>query len=528
MVGVPRRSRACATCKKRKVACDAQSPCGQCVKAKLKCSTPGGFIFVPNEAGSHRTVYKKGLGRGVLDDGEESSSDLPTSSSTKQQQGSTAVPPPARCSRTVDSNGPALPKQMPALKAVRQQLVASFISRSDPTAIATANPHNEASMLHSWYNYLFACSTAHDSLGLSSGALACYTAFFGRRDNDLSLIDASRRLYAESLGRTQRALRRRETALRDETLAACLSLVTYETLECPAEGLKGYWWHSEGCLKLVELRGPAAHREGPGKVLFEEFRLHGTLDAFRRHRPNFLSSPAWMSLSTQNESRSDTQKILDIFLLGPAVLQKADNLALLPLEERFPLMLSMIDDLWDIDDRLSKLESDIKIANQHHLRPIYWEQPAKSEPIGEKDDDAALSHAKTISIHFTSVPLSRIISFLWAIQCMVWPGLVDLYTGIIAMGGSPLIGTRIPSLGHRSKWIELVWKITQSMEYWESTAVEAYGPVRAALQFNVVIDVMKGREGCDGTLRWAEECRERIGRGWLRILRFEEKRPGAG
>ncbi|KAK4498946.1 hypothetical protein PRZ48_009457 [Zasmidium cellare] len=318
MVGVPRRSKSCATCKKRKVA-----------------------------------------GNGTEKEAENVS---PPPSKTEQQGRETALPSPA----PYQAN-PPLPSQIPALQLVRQQLLASFISPSDTTALATLNPHPEASMLHSWYNYLFACSTSPQ---LSSGALACYTAFLGRRDNDPSLLSLSRRFYAESLSNTQKALQCRETALRDETLAACLSLVTYETLGCPTEGLRGYWWHSQGCLRLVDLRGPGAHRRGSGRVLFEEFRLHGTLGAFRRHRPNFLSSPAWMALSTQNESRSDTQKLLDIFVLGPEVLQKADRLALLPPKEQFPLMLSMIDDLWDIDDRLTKLKKEVETANEHHLRPM--------------------------------------------------------------------------------------------------------------------------------------------------------------
>lgn len=512
--------------------CDLQQPCGQCVKGRLQCTKSGGFIFVQNEAGSHKTVYKKSLnqaGSGKATILSAQTAPSPSSSTSPSNGKDLARRPMA----------PLLPKQIPVLALIRQQLIATLISRS--TSNDPLNPHPEASMLHSWYTHLFALSSSSSSLPL--GPLACYTAFYGRRDNNPSLISVSRRLYAASLGETQRALWRRGTALRDETLAACLSLVTYETLECPEEGMKGYWWHSEGCLRLVELRGPAAHREGLGRVLFEEFRLHGvswfssldlmlewvltdcfvqTLNAFRRHRPNYLSSPGWMTLPFQGQPRDDTQRLLDIFLMGPEVLQKADRISIVSAEERFSLMLNIFDDLWAIDHRLQEFEQEIKVANEHHLSPIYWEQPSLNAPVPAEDDDE-LSNAQNISIHFSSVPVARIITFLWAIQSMVWPVLVDLYIGIVAMGGSQLIGTRIQDLGHRVRWIELVWKVCQSMEYWRSPAALAFGPVRAALQFNVVIDVLKPREGYEGTLRWAEECRDAIGKGWLRILRYNDQ-----
>lgn len=226
-----------------------------------------------------------------------------------------------------------------------------------------------------------------------------------------------------------------------------------------------------------------------------------------------------MTLPFQEADKSDSQKLLDIFLLGPEVLRKADQIDLVQQEQVFPLMLNIIDDLWAIDHKLRDFEQEIRAAHTSP-QPMYWEQPSLAGSI--PGHDAGLSNAQGVSVHFSSVPVARILTFLWAIQSMVWPGLVDLYTGITSLGGSQLIGTRIPELGHRIRWIELVWKVCQSMEYWQSPAALASGPVRAALQFNIVIDVVKHQEGCERTLRWAEECREAIGKGWLRILKYNE------
>lgn len=50
-------------------------------------------------------------------------------------------------------------------------------------------------------------------------------------------------------------------------------LTLYEGIECPAMNLQGWVSHVNGCSKLIELRGPEAHRSALGHELFLAFRL---------------------------------------------------------------------------------------------------------------------------------------------------------------------------------------------------------------------------------------------------------------
>lgn len=104
-------------------------------------------------------------------------------------------------------------------------------------------------------------------------ALACYTLWRGRQDDNASMIDASRQLYVHGLVSTQRALADVRLAKQDTTLAACHALGLYEALECPNGNATAYQWHRAACCELVRLRGAKAHREGLAHHLFVNVRI---------------------------------------------------------------------------------------------------------------------------------------------------------------------------------------------------------------------------------------------------------------
>jgi hypothetical protein len=111
--------------------------------------------------------------------------------------------------------------------------------------------------------------------GLNSAPLACYAVWRGREDDNPAMIDASRQLYLRALQETQKALSSPEAACTDATLASCNALGLYEALECPDGTELGYRWHRSACCRLLQLRGPAAHRTGFAHVLFLAIRTFG-------------------------------------------------------------------------------------------------------------------------------------------------------------------------------------------------------------------------------------------------------------
>lgn len=181
-----------------------------------------------------------------------------------------------------------LPRQLSSPTANQQQLLSTITSRQEP------DHQDGASTLQTWSSSFTA--SAKSPHGLTSATLAYFTAFLGRRDGDNTPVSASQPLYASGLTETHRAFKQPSTALSDEVLAACFALVTFEILECPESGPKAYYWHMKGCLKLIEMRGPRAHQHGLAHDLFLELRLHGALEAYKSQAPNFICSPAWMTL----------------------------------------------------------------------------------------------------------------------------------------------------------------------------------------------------------------------------------------
>jgi hypothetical protein len=106
---------------------------------------------------------------------------------------------------------------------------------------------------------------------------ALCTLRLGRADDPVNntLLHSSRQLYGRAIHSMYRVLSDPTVALTDETLAACVTLAMYELFECTTNGRSGYDSHYEGCARLVQLRGPKAHKSGLGHSSFCAFRTMG-------------------------------------------------------------------------------------------------------------------------------------------------------------------------------------------------------------------------------------------------------------
>lgn len=160
--------------------------------------------------------------------------------------------------------------------AYRKQLVNAFICSHVP--LHQLGPVDEKPWL------LLLPDLPVPTAALETSTLAIATAKLGRLNHDEVLVKESLRLYTKGLRELQLALWNPELMHKDETLAACMVLGMYELVECPAGDKTGYISHYNGCDRLVELRGPDAHREGLGHQLFLTFRVQG-VSHFQRPRP---------------------------------------------------------------------------------------------------------------------------------------------------------------------------------------------------------------------------------------------------
>jgi len=163
-------------------------------------------------------------------------------------------------------------KTIPPYLAYRQQLLSNFLISFKLLADFSMQGYGASQdKPGAWLCLLPELAPRARALELSS--LAVCTAKLGRLYNDPMLVRESLRFYVQGLPELRKALRNPTLMLKDETLAACMLLQWYEGIECPAKNLRGWISHVNGCSKLIELRGPEAHRSALGHELFLAFRL---------------------------------------------------------------------------------------------------------------------------------------------------------------------------------------------------------------------------------------------------------------
>lgn len=264
MVGVPGRSKGCHACRKQKIACSQERPeCFICRKVGRVC--PGyqrDRIFVnltPPKSDAEATVkQQRYLASSKQPSRPENRSENPQVNVEEHNCTSTSI----QVSR---STAPVLQRSL-TIGAYRNQLLGAFLSRYE----ARSRPSESFAESH-WLTAVPARPAL--SRALDVAAVAFCTAKLGRVARDTGLVTESLSLYSCGLRELQRALFDPSQMYSDDTLGACILLAMYEAFECPSRNQKGYLSHVAGCARLIHLRGPEAHAEGLGHLIFKSFRF---------------------------------------------------------------------------------------------------------------------------------------------------------------------------------------------------------------------------------------------------------------
>ena len=225
------------------------------MRSRRTCSFPQKHIFVLNDQGTHKTIYRK---RPARPEAAQAGTDPERSNESVQKE---PVYP-----KTNEMSVEIVTRPFGTLTALKQQLLAGACA-GGPT-FSTEHYYGRPGTLS-------ASAFADSAYALSSAPLACYSSWLGRRERNPYLVQASQRLYVHGLKEVQEAVNDPKTALRDETFSACLSLIVYEALECPDRSQRGYDMHVDGCSRLVQLRGASLHQEGASHATFCAFRFIG-------------------------------------------------------------------------------------------------------------------------------------------------------------------------------------------------------------------------------------------------------------
>lgn len=476
--------------------CDFREPvCGPCGKSKRSCGYPKKHIFVLNDEGSHKTVYRK-----------PADTSKPVKSHTNPTKNRTSLEISSNFDIFSDTaTWQLIPRAVGAYAALKQQLLSDAYSKSIVQL-------GVQSIRSPWTLTLSAFAGSIHAL--NAGPLSCYTAWVGRQGRDPLLLEVSRRLYVEGLREVQGAVNDPVNALRDETLGACLALIVYEALECPDRSRSGYSFHVEGCSKLVKIRGASMHRDGVAHTLFCAFRNFGITKALEKHRSTYLASPAWTTLPWQIHPKSWYDRLLDLLALGPDILEKGDRLAHNAPHLFFPAVIEMIEELRAVDNKLQNFYVELLGSSTEDL---YWEASAALT--------TSYADESGIALHFPDLETARVLTLYWAALSMVWAGMADLYTIVERLSSNSAVGDSVKQVLRGialepKHWLEPARKVCQSVEYCHSQGVPGVGPLMIAVPLDMVLSNMKNRPGCAKEYQEAMEVRKEISEKWLHLLEF--------
>ena len=190
MVGIPGKSKGCHTCRRRKIGCDLQQPnCGRCIKSGRKCEGYSrGLVFL------NRT--ERGLERRARLEEVLPHVDL------KQPFNLTN-------------------RQISHMNVMRTKIRSIFLEHYLPTQQSSSGLISGA-----WLCEAVQLNDPSQALEYSLHAL-CVTRV-GRMSHNQDVVAQGKEAYCHALRELQTSLYSKGFARKDEALATCLTLATYE------------------------------------------------------------------------------------------------------------------------------------------------------------------------------------------------------------------------------------------------------------------------------------------------------------
>ncbi|KAL8843347.1 MAG: hypothetical protein Q9170_000205 [Blastenia crenularia] len=166
---------------------------------------------------------------------------------------------------------------------------------------------------------------------LRPALLALSLARIGESHNDRSVSQQAIELYGTALKEMGLALRDPTRVQSDEILATGKLMAGYEMFHgstAPELATRGMNWrnHTEGIVKLLEIRGPRHCATKDAHSLVLDTRLAAIITAILARKPNFLATPLWQSLPYESGEEDPSDALFDIMATLPFLVQEFDLL----------------------------------------------------------------------------------------------------------------------------------------------------------------------------------------------------------
>ncbi|KAK4442809.1 Sterigmatocystin biosynthesis regulatory protein [Podospora aff. communis PSN243] len=307
MVGVPGRSKACLTCRKRRKGCDLKRPtCMQCSKAGLKC---GGYdpprVFVVSTPESRYPGYSLKA---------TASPQTPSALWDRIQQNQLSseethlrlLSRPEEERRCINLFWEAY---FPSGRPIRKSEVRSYTCSWTETAQKLYR--DEQCLRHAlWANSLLLLGCRHGTDWMGKEAFIWY-------GKALAVLRVS-------LSRSK--------GVEDASVATIKLLGMFETfsrqqkLKEPSDDTESPNWqqHIAGELALFMTRTPLAYVEGDAHYVFADERAEMALSSILRRKRLALSAPEWKSVPWQRIHKDMKDILIDILVEIPGLVEDLD------------------------------------------------------------------------------------------------------------------------------------------------------------------------------------------------------------
>ncbi|KAH7184829.1 uncharacterized protein B0J16DRAFT_340532 [Fusarium flagelliforme] len=343
MVNRGGRSKACKTCKRRRVKCDNGKPhCQRCEKAGLTCEgyvTYGEFVDETERFRKDKFPARSGQHELQL---------VHRPSNPPQQE----LPLPSRL----------------------------LINENDIIHTHLLSKMVEVQPL----------MTGLESLPTSTRSLAVRAlaaVYFGKTNSHKRIFDLGTREYGKALKKVHEDLSSDTTVLEWETLVSVLCLCMFESIAFTDKN--GWLRHYEGISELVKLRGPWRHQTPLNRELLRQCRFEIIVCALIKRRHCYLALSEWQTVPwPESVPKTASDTIHDIFAYVPGQLHDMDRVERGEVDEDFK------DDLRQrVEMTLSNLEDWGQFY--HHPRPLSGSLP-DSEVTHSVRDKALLALQRAI------------------------------------------------------------------------------------------------------------------------------------
>ncbi|KAK3311053.1 uncharacterized protein B0T15DRAFT_520268 [Chaetomium strumarium] len=566
MVGVPGRSKACHTCRSRKIRCDGDLPsCRNCVKSRRVCTgyqRKHAFILsrdMPGDPSSQLPSLDESDSGKVMvsrwratDQGSKphvafSSASSSASSSVSASSSSGAVrragsKTPLAQARTC----PPLPPEMSVRNVFRDRIFALFAEHNLSATDASLESASDAvwqsfGQRSDWLVRILNLPELTPSL--EDSLLAACMAILGRRMNRPALTRESQRLYAKGLSAMRREVNRKSTPANEQSLAACLTLMLYEISECPGDSPNGYMVHYRGAMELMRIRGPAAHQSGLAHSVFQLLRLHSVFQNIIWNSTNFLTQPDWRDVpwDPRPESKAPFDLLLDI-LLGLQDLSLRRQALERRLKAKEDLRRTLLDGLECVrEGQRTEAVLEAWYDRFKALAPgaLYHPELSQMDSVVDSPETGKLF---PVVFRFPNFLVGQTMMYYWialmsvqAHWCFTYATLAQLSRELDSVGRGNLVCTcagvlepvvtclrhfamrLLPPLGHREEWpTGPAYHVCQSIEYFLLRHVRPIGPASAIPGLLLVKGYWLFAPGdMSREITWVNEmlCRVRAGGG---------------